>query len=176
MIFSNYRIWTPPKHPFFSWCWCSSDYVIQNVPTPILNMFVTWIVILKTILIFLTFILVFLDQDSLRRDFLWDSAPQNPKFHRLDPFFHGADVVRITYPNCISTNYEHVCNMDSHFKDNINLPNSHPFVFMILFDKFLPFFYLVFFVVFKSKIQNYWNGRDYDCWLYTGPFQAFCGP
>ena len=23
-----------------------------------------------------------------------------------------------------------------------------------------------FLVVFKSKIQNCWNGRDYDCWLY----------
>jgi len=28
--------------------------------------------------------------------------------------------------NCISTNSKHVCNMDSHFMDNINLPNSHP--------------------------------------------------
>jgi len=34
-------------------------------------------------------------------------------------------------PNCTSTNSEHVCNMDNHFKDNINLPNSHPCVFMI---------------------------------------------
>jgi len=28
-------------------------------------------------------------------------------------------------PNCISTNSKHVCNMDNHFRDNINLPNSH---------------------------------------------------
>jgi len=27
------------------------------------------------------------DQDSFRRDFLRDSAPQNPKSHCLDPFF-----------------------------------------------------------------------------------------
>jgi hypothetical protein len=30
-----------------------------------------------------------------------------------------------------NTNYEHVCNMDSHFKNNINLPSFHPCVFMI---------------------------------------------
>ena len=30
-----------------------------------------------------------------------------------------------------STNSEHVCNMDSHFKDNINLPSFHPCVIMI---------------------------------------------
>jgi len=29
----------------------------------------------------------FKDHDSPRKDFLRDSAPQNPKFHRLDPFF-----------------------------------------------------------------------------------------
>jgi len=29
----------------------------------------------------------FKDRGSLRRYFLWDSVPQNPKFHRLDPFF-----------------------------------------------------------------------------------------
>lgn len=64
--------------------------------------------------------------------------------------------------NCTNTNYEHVCNMDSHFKDNINLPNFHPCAFMILFDIDRPFFL----VVFKSKIQNCWNERDYDCRLY----------
>ena len=34
-------------------------------------------------------------------------------------------------PNSSNTNYEHVCNIDSHFKDNINLPRFHPCVFMI---------------------------------------------
>jgi len=34
-------------------------------------------------------------------------------------------------PDSTSTNSEHVCNMDSHFKDNINLPGFHPCVFMI---------------------------------------------
>jgi len=50
--------------------------------------------------------------------------------------------------NCISTNSEHVYNMDDHFTDNINLPNSHPCVFMILFDMDKTFFFK------KSKIQN----------------------
>jgi len=31
-------------------------------------------------------------------------------------------------PNCIITNYEHVCNMDNQIKDHINLLNSHPYV------------------------------------------------
>jgi len=43
--------------------------------------------------------------------------------------------------------------MDSHFKDNINLPNSHPCVFMILFDKFLSFFYLFFLLFLKAKFK-----------------------
>jgi len=30
--------------------------------------------------------------------------------------------------NCISTNYKHVCNMNSHLRDNINLLTSHPSV------------------------------------------------
>jgi len=59
LIFSDYRIQTPPKHPF-SWCRCSSDYIIQTAPAPILKMFVTCILIFRTILIFLTLILVFL--------------------------------------------------------------------------------------------------------------------
>jgi len=36
---------------------------------------------------------------------------------------------------------------------------------MILFVTCFIFIFC-FLVVFKSKIQNYWNGRDYDCWLY----------
>jgi len=44
-------------------------------------------------------------------------------------------------PNCINTNSEHVCNIDSYFKDNINLHNSHPCVFMILFDMDRPLFF-----------------------------------
>jgi len=43
--------------------------------------------------------------------------------------------------------------MDSHFKDNINLPNSHPCVFMILFDRFLSFFYFVFGLFLKAKFK-----------------------
>jgi len=31
--------------------------------------------------------------------------------------------------------------MDNHFNDNINLPNSHPCVFMILFDMNRIFFF-----------------------------------
>ena len=43
-------------------------------------------------------------------------------------------------PDNINTNFEHVCNIDSHFKNNINLSDSHPCVFMILFDMNRPFF------------------------------------
>jgi hypothetical protein len=53
-------------------------------------------------------------------------------------------------PDNIITNSEHVCNIDIHFKDNINLPNSHPCVFMILFDMNKPFFWL--FLKAKFKI------------------------
>jgi len=34
-------------------------------------------------------------------------------------------------PDIINTNFKHICNKDSHFKDNINLPNFRPCVFMI---------------------------------------------
>jgi len=40
--------------------------------------------------------------------------------------------------------------MDSHFNGNINLPNSHPCVFMILFDMNKPF--LLLFLKAKFKI------------------------
>ena len=53
-------------------------------------------------------------------------------------------------PDSINTNSEHVCNIDSPFKDNINLLNSHPCVFMILFDMNRPFFFL--FLKAKFKI------------------------
>jgi len=36
---------------------------------------------------------------------------------------------------------------------------------MILFYRFLSYFTL-FFGCFYNKIQNYWNGRGYDYWLY----------
>ena len=42
--------------------------------------------------------------------------------------------------------------MDSHFKDNINLPNSHPCVFLILFDMNIPYFWL--FLKAKFKIAE----------------------
>ena len=47
------------------------------------------------------------------------------------PFFMVLMQFRLRNPNYTSANSKHVCNMDSHFKDNINLPNSHPCVFMI---------------------------------------------
>ena len=56
----------------------------------------------------------------------------------------------LSNPNNINTNFEHICNMNSHFKDNINLPNSHPCVFMILFDMHKPF--LLLFLKAKFKI------------------------
>jgi len=55
-------------------------------------------------------------------------------------------------PDITSTNFEHVCNMDSHFKDNINLTNSHPCVFMIIFYMNRPFFWL--FIKAKFKIAE----------------------
>ena len=113
MMFPYYIIWKPPKHLFSRQN--SSDYIIRTVSAQILNMFVTWIVILGTTLIFLTLILLFWvhcylflikirvfgllgriapklpqkkfkDDDSPRRDFLRDSAPSKSKFHCLDPF------------------------------------------------------------------------------------------
>jgi len=44
MIFPDYIIQTPPKHPFSRKN--SSDYIIQTVSAQILNMFVTRIIIL----------------------------------------------------------------------------------------------------------------------------------
>jgi len=51
-------------------------------------------------------------------------------------------------PNCIKTNFD----MFVHFKDNINLGNSHPCVFMILFNMDRPFFWL--FLKGKFKIAE----------------------
>ena len=62
-----------------------------------------------------------------------------PKHH----FFTVLMQFRLCNPDNTSTNYEHICNMNSHFKDNINLPNSHPCVFMILFDMNRPFFFFL---------------------------------
>ena len=45
--------------------------------------------------------------------------------HPLNTPFQGEKLLGLYNLNYISTNFEHVCNMDSHFKDNINLPNSH---------------------------------------------------
>jgi len=58
MMFPDYIIRKPPKHPFSRQN--SSNYIIRTVSAQILNMFVTWIVILGTIFIFLTPILLFL--------------------------------------------------------------------------------------------------------------------
>jgi len=38
---------------------------------------------------------------------------------------------RLRNPDNTITNSEHVCNMNSYFKDNINLPSFHHCVFMI---------------------------------------------
>jgi len=89
------------------------------------------------------------------------TPPSKSKISSFRPFFMVLMQFGLRNPDNINTNSKHVCNIDSHFKDNIDLPNSYPCVFMILFDMNRPFFF-----VFKSKIQNCWNGRDYDCWLY----------
>ena len=51
-------------------------------------------------------------------DYIIETPPKHP-FSREKQF-------GLYNPNCISTNSKHVCNMDSCFRDNINLPNSHP--------------------------------------------------
>jgi len=126
-------------------------------------MFVTWIVILGTILIFLTLILLYLshcymflvknrvfelldrdcsetspenqkkfkDHDSRRRDFLLDSAPQNPKFHRLDPFFIFLKFF------IFSKKSEKIC---TSFISLLEFFWCYFYIFMILFDMFLAFF------------------------------------
>jgi len=38
------------------------------------------------------------------------------------PFFKGKTQFELYNPNCINTNSKHVCNMNSHFKDNIKGP------------------------------------------------------
>ena len=58
---------------------------------------------------------------------LSDYRIQTPPKHLF--FFMVLMQLRLHNPNCTSTNSEHVCNMNSHFKDNIILPNSHPCVF-----------------------------------------------
>jgi hypothetical protein len=70
-------------------------------------------------------------------------------------------------PDNISTNSEHVCNIDSHFKDNINLPNSHPCVFMILFDMNRPFFWLFL----KEKFKIVEIG---EIMIADAPFFSWC--
>ena len=47
--------------------------------------------------------------------------------HPLNTLFRGKTIWIINL-NCINTNFEHVCNIDSQIKDHINRPYSHPFV------------------------------------------------
>jgi len=46
----------------------------------------------------------------------------------IQSLIQGKKQIGLYNTNCINTNYEHVCNINSHFKDNINLLNSHPSV------------------------------------------------
>ena len=80
MVFSDYRIWTPPKHRFF--------------------------------MVLMQF---------------WFCNPAST-----------------------STNSENVCNMDSHFKDNINLPNFFILVFLWFYLTWIELF--LFFLKAKFKI------------------------
>ena len=57
LLFSDHSIRTLPKHHFSGEN--SSGYIIQTVSTQILSLFVTWITSLRTILIFLIYILCF---------------------------------------------------------------------------------------------------------------------
>jgi len=69
-----------------------------------------------------------------------------------DPFFIVLIQLELRNSDNININSKHVCNMDNHFKDNIILCNSHPCVFMILFDMNRPFFLL--FLKAKFKIAE----------------------
>ena len=55
-----------------------------------------------------------------------DYIIQTPRKHH----FSREKQFGLYNPNCISTNHnhKHVCNMYSHFRDNISLANSYPFV------------------------------------------------
>jgi len=57
LLFSDYRIRTPPKHFFQGKN--RSNYIIRIVSAQILSMFITWIIILRIILIFITLNLMF---------------------------------------------------------------------------------------------------------------------
>jgi len=135
--------------------------------------FVTWITILRMILIFLTLIILsyvivscsqskkrysgyligllrnltiksgkkIKDQDSHRRNFLWDFAPQNPKFHCLDTFliFNFFYILRKIQKNL---HYFYLIFRIFWW-----------YFFMILFDRFLAFFYFVFWLFSKAKFK-----------------------
>jgi len=65
----------------------------------------------------------------------YETPPSKSKIPSFRPFFYMVLMqFGLRNPDNINTNYEHICNIDSHFKDNINFPNSHPCVFMILVD------------------------------------------
>jgi len=70
----------------------------------------------------------------------YGTPPSKSKISLFRPFFMVLMQFGLRNPDSTNTNSKHVCSMDSHFKDNINLPNSHPCVFMILFDMNRPFF------------------------------------
>jgi len=74
------------------------------------------------------------------------------KISSFRPFFSFMVLMQfgLRNPDSTNTNSKHVCSMNSHLKDTINLPNSHPCVFMILFDMNRPFFWL--FLKAKYKI------------------------
>jgi len=69
------------------------------------------------------------------------TPPSKSKISSFRPFFMVLMQFGLRNPDNTDTNSKHVCSMDNHFKDNINLPNSHPCVFMILFNMNRPLFF-----------------------------------
>jgi len=62
----------------------------------------------------------------------YETPPSKSKIPSFTPFFFMVLMQSgLRNPDSTNTNSEHVCNIDSHFKDNINLPSFHPCVFMI---------------------------------------------
>jgi len=85
--------------------------------------------------------LCFYDQNSLRRDFLRDSALKIQNSITYTLFFMVLMQSGLRNPDSTTVNSEHVCNIDSHFKDKTSygtppsksiIPSFRPFFFMVL--------------------------------------------
>jgi len=94
------------------------------------------------------------EHDFFRREFLWDSTPQNLKFHRLYSFFI---FNFFSYTQKNTYKYFHYVYLI--YKKNLVVP------YLYFFYRFCHFT-LFFLWFFKSKIRNCWNRGGFDCCLY----------